>query len=110
MTKIFGLLLMVVGVYFLSQDIIVTTHSSSYWWRWIPADLSILAIMGGVISLTFFQRQLGGFGWILLVIGVVLVFLSGGLILRGMPLWDFIVAFAAIGGGYSLMTTGRINI
>ncbi|GAC1482309.1 MAG: hypothetical protein NVS2B14_21330 [Chamaesiphon sp.] len=72
--------------------------------------MAILATMGGIISIIFFGKELGSLGWILLGIGVVLVFLSGGLILRGTPMWDFIIAFAAMAGGYQLMTQGRIKV
>lgn len=109
MNKLLGLLLLIIGIYFLSQDIMITTHSSPYWWRWIPADASILMIMAGCISLVFFRRQVGNLGWIFLIFGVILVFLSGGLVLKPTSLWNFIVAFAAMVGGYQLMTQGRIR-
>lgn len=109
MSRLLGFLLLIVGIYYLSQDIVITTHSSPYWWRWIPADASILSIMAGVISVVFFRRQTGNFGWILLIVGVVLVFLSSGLILKPTNLWNFIVAFAAMAGGCQLITQGRLR-
>ncbi len=111
MTKLLGVALLLIGLWFLTQDIIITTtQSSPYWYRWLPADISILMIMAGVISILFFGPQLGSLGWILLGIGAVLVFLSGGLLLQGTSMWDFIIAFAAIAGGYQLMTQGRIKM
>ncbi|MBD0363924.1 MAG: hypothetical protein ICV55_14320, partial [Coleofasciculus sp. C3-bin4] len=49
MARLLGILLLVVGIYFLGQNIIFTTHYSPYFWRDIPAAGSVLAIMGGVI-------------------------------------------------------------
>jgi len=110
MAKFIGFIIFMVGLYFLSQDIIVTTRSCYYWYRCIPANLSILAIMGGVLSLLFLRGTAGNLGWILLGMGAVLVFLSGGVILRGTPLWNFIVAFGAMAIGYQLITVGRVRL
>ena len=47
--------------------------------------------------------------WILLGVGAVLVFLSGGIILRATSLWEFFIAFVALAGGFQLMTSGSIR-
>lgn len=107
--KLIGLCLLIAGIYLLGQNIILATHYSPYLWRDIPAAASVLAIMGGVISLLFFQGTVGNFGWILLIVGVVLVFLSGGVILRPTSLWQFFLAFAALAGGFQLVTQGRVR-
>ena len=65
--------------------------------------------MGGVLALVFFPRESGNFGWILLGIGTVLVFLSGGVILRPTSLWDFFVSLTAFVAGYKLLNEGRMN-
>lgn len=109
MAKLLGILLLVVGIYFLGQNIIFTTRYSPYFWRDIPAAASALAIMGGIISLLFFQRTFGSLGWILLIFGVVSVFLSGGVVLKPTSLWTFFVAFAALAGGLQLITQGRLR-
>ncbi|MBD1891961.1 hypothetical protein [Coleofasciculus sp. FACHB-SPT9] len=70
---------------------------------------SVLAIMGGVICLMFFRRETGNFGAFLLGLGIVLVFMSGGVILRQTSLWNFFVGFAALAGGYKLLNEGRIT-
>jgi hypothetical protein len=51
--------------------------------------------MGGVISLLFFPRETGNLGWILLGVGAGLVFLSGGIILKGTSMREFFIAFVA---------------
>ncbi len=109
MSRLLGIALLILGIYFLGQNIIFATHYSPYFWREIPAGGSVLAIMSGIISLLFFPRQTGNFGWILLGIGAVLVFLSGGVILKPTSLWSFFVAFAALAGGFQLMTQGRLR-
>lgn len=65
--------------------------------------------MSGVFALIFFRRETGNFGWILLGIGIVLVFLSGGVILKPTSLWNFLVAFTTLAAGYKLLNEGRIN-
>jgi len=109
MTKLLGIGLLLVGLYLLGQNIIFVTHSYPYGWYGIPASGSVLAIMGGVLSLLFFRSQTGNLGWILLGVGAVLVFLSGGIVLKPTSLWEFFIAFVALAGGFQLMTSGRIR-
>lgn len=109
MSQLFGILLLLAGLYFLGQNIIFSTHYSPYFWRNLPAMGSVLAIMGGVTSLLFFRRQTGSLGWILLIVGVVLVFLSGGVMLKPTSLWNFMIAFAALVSGFKLLTEGRLR-
>ncbi|MBW4693537.1 MAG: hypothetical protein KME27_17475 [Lyngbya sp. HA4199-MV5] len=109
MSQLFGILLMLAGMYFLGQNIMFSTFYSPYFWRNLPAVGSVLAIMGGVTSLLFFRRQTGSFGWILLIFGIVLVFLSGGVMLKPTNLWNFMIAFAALISGFKLLTEGRLR-
>ncbi|MCA1994870.1 MAG: hypothetical protein LDL41_22905 [Coleofasciculus sp. S288] len=109
MSKLIGLGLLIAGIYFLGQNIIFTTQYSPYFWRDVPAATSVLAIMGGVISIIFFREAVGNFGWILLIFGIVLVFLSGGVVLRPTSLWTFFLAFVALIGGFQLLVQGRVR-
>ncbi|MBW4582932.1 MAG: hypothetical protein KME42_25475 [Tildeniella nuda ZEHNDER 1965/U140] len=109
MSQLFGLLLLLAGIYFLGQNIIFSTYYSPYFWRNLPAVGSVLAIMGGVTSLLFFRRQTGSFGWALLILGIVFVFLSGGVVLKPTSLWSFMIAFAALISGFKLLTEGRLR-
>lgn len=109
MSRLLGIALVLLGLYFLGQNIIFATQYSPYFWRDIPASASVLAIMGGIISLLFFPRQTGNLGWILLGAGAILVFLSGGVILKPTSLWNFVIAFSALAGGFQLITQGRIR-
>ncbi len=109
MSQLFGIGLLLAGMYFLGQNIMFSTYYSPYFWRNLPAIGSVLAIMGGVISLLLFRRQTGNFGWILLIFGIVLVFLSGGVMLKPTSLWNFLIAFAALVSGFRLLTEGRLR-
>ena len=109
MQKLLGILFLIAGIYFLGQNVVFSTYYSPFFWRNLPALGSIIAIMGGVVSLIFFPRQTGNFGWILLVAGIVLVFLSGGVFLKPTTLWNFLVAFSAIVIGYKLMRVNRFR-
>ncbi|MBD1928364.1 hypothetical protein H6F74_19235 [Trichocoleus sp. FACHB-90] len=107
--RLIGFIVLLIGVYFLGKNIIFATHIYPYYWRNLPAMGSVLAIMSGAICLIFFRRQTGNFGAILLGIGIVLVFLSGGVILRPTSLWNFFIGFVALAGGYKLLNEGRIR-
>ena len=107
MSRLLGIALLILGIYFLGQNIIFATRYSPYFWRDVPAGASVLAIMSGVISLLFFSRQTGNLGWVLLGIGVVLVFLSGGVILKPTSLWSFFIAFADESGWVSTNNAGK---
>jgi hypothetical protein len=107
--KLIGVCLLFTGLYFFGQNIIFASRYYSYFYRSIPATASVVAIMAGVLTLTFFRRETGNLGWIFLAIGIVLVFLSGGVILRPISLWNFLVAFTACAAGYKLLSQGRID-
>jgi hypothetical protein len=109
MTTILGLALIIVSIYFLGQNIVFTTQYYYDWWHKISATGSVLSILAGVGALTFWRQQLGQFGWILVAIGIVLVFLSGGVILRPTSLWTFFVAMLSFASGYQLLTKGRMR-
>ena len=109
MATIFGLVLIIASIYFLGQNIIFTTYYSPYWWRQLPAVGAVLAILLGIGSLTFWQQEIGNFGWIFIAIGIILVFLSGGVILQGTSLWTFFVSLLLFASGYQLLTRGRIR-
>lgn len=107
LSKIIGLVLLVAGIYFLSRNIFFSTHSR-YFWRSLPAAGSVLCLISGVISLVYFRRQSAPLGWVLLGVGIVLVFLSGGVVLHATSLWNFLVAFASMTMGFKLLTESRI--
>jgi hypothetical protein len=108
-SQIIGLALLVVGVYFLGQNILFTTAISRYWWSDVSATGSILALTAGIASLVFFPRQVGSFGWVLVGLGIILVFISGKVVLLPTSLWYFFLSFTALALGLRLLTTGRIN-
>jgi hypothetical protein len=110
MSTILGLALITIGIYFLGQNIIFTTHSYYYsWWQKTSATASVLALVAGISSLTFWRRELGNFGWFFIAIGIILVFMNGAVILRPTSLWTFCVAMLAFASGYRLLTSGRIR-
>ncbi len=109
MAKICGLALIVVSIYFLGQDIEFTTHYYYNWWQKVPAAGSVISLMLGIASLTLWRQAMGNFGWIFIAIGIILVFLSAGVILQPTSLWKFFVAMLAFASGYQLLTSGRIR-
>lgn len=98
-----GIALVLVGVYFLGQNIIFTTQTTGYWWRPISAAGTVFALMAGIISLTWFGRSGQTTGWIFIGVGIVLAIASGGIEIRPTSLWQFFVAMLAFTGGFRLM-------
>jgi hypothetical protein len=109
MSTIFGLALIIASIYFLGQNIVFTTHYYYNWWGKLPAAGSVIALLLGISSLTFWRREMGNFGWSFIAIGIILVFLSGGVVLQPTSMWTFCVAMAAFASGYQLLTRGKIR-
>jgi hypothetical protein len=109
MSTILGLALIITSIYFLGQNIIFTSHYYSSWWQETPAAASVLALLAGICSLTCWRQTMGNWGWILIAIGIVLVFVSGGVVLQPTSLWTFFVSMLGFTSGYQLLTKGRIR-
>ncbi|TVP60302.1 MAG: hypothetical protein EA343_17770 [Nodularia sp. (in: Bacteria)] len=107
--KLIGISLLFVGIYFFAQNIIFVTNYHRFYYRRIPSTISVVAIMSGIFSLLFFRRETGNLGWFFLAIGLVLVFLSGGVIFRSTSLWNLLVALGALTSGYQLLNTGKLR-
>ena len=107
--KLIGLALILTGIYFLGQNIVFTTQTAPYWWRDIPATGSVVAILGGIMVLMFGGSGIRQTGWILVGAGIVMVFLSGGVVLQPTSLWTFFLSFIALVGGWKLVSSGRID-
>lgn len=107
--KLAGIALLMIGIYFLGKNIIFTTRTSPYWWRDISAAGSVLSVTGGSIALMFFGRDLQPIGWFLVMLGIVLAFASGGLIIQPTSLWTFFVAMLSLVAGFQLIRTGRLR-
>lgn len=107
--KLIGTALVLTGIYFLGQNILFTTQVSPYWWRDLSAAGSVLAIAAGVVVLVAGNHAIKEIGWVLVGAGIMLVFVSGGVVLRPTSLWTFFLAFAALTAGFQLIRTGRIT-
>jgi hypothetical protein len=104
--RFIGLAALIYGIYFLGKDIVFTSHTYP-WWKGIAAEGSIVALMGGILALVFFPKGTKEIGWISIAVGIVLVFISSRAILNPTSLWQFLVSFGMIAGGYKLMVTGQ---
>ncbi|MEL6937178.1 MAG: hypothetical protein AAFN93_20130 [Bacteroidota bacterium] len=106
--QLFGLVLMLLGIYFLGKNIFFTTNVSPYFWRGVAADASIFLLCAGICLLVFmplgFMKQLG---WIFVASGIFCIFISSRAILNPTSLWQFFVATASMAFGYRLFANGR---
>lgn len=103
-TKLIGLALVLGGIGFLSSSVVIGTFTILY----IPALGSIVLVIAGVLTLTY-GCDYRNLGWILITVGVVMAFASGGIVLHSMTLLSFLLAFGAISSGYQLFTAGRVS-
>lgn len=109
-TKLIGLALLLLGVYFLGQNIYFTTNPYPYWWRGISADASILLLTSGTLLFFVLPRREKMLSGVVIAMGIVLIFASSRAILNPTSLWQFVLSLASFVGGYQLITTGRLNI
>ncbi|NJN87936.1 MAG: hypothetical protein HC881_18615 [Leptolyngbyaceae cyanobacterium SL_7_1] len=107
--KLVGLVLVLAGIYFLGKNILFTTQVSPYWWRDISAAGSVLAVAAGATILVAGSNAIKEMGWLLVGVGILLIFVSGGVVLKPTSLWTFFVAIAALVAGFQLIRTGRIR-
>lgn len=105
--KLIGLMLILLGIYFLGKNIFFTTNPYPYWWRGITADASILALVSGVVLLFALPKDIRDLGWLPIIIGIILVFASSRAILRPTSLWQFLLSIFATVSGYRMLVTGR---
>ncbi|MCC0179677.1 hypothetical protein I4641_22260 [Waterburya agarophytonicola K14] len=108
--RLIGLALLLVGIYFLGQNIYFSTNLYPYWWRGVAADASILSLTVGVLLFFILPRSNKDLSIFAIALGILLVFASSRAILNPTSLWQFVVSLASFVGGYQLFTTGRLNI
>jgi hypothetical protein len=102
-SKLLGLGLIIIGIYWLSQGILFTTRTAYYWWQTIPATGSVILFLAGLWMLFNGGRRNSNRAWILIGGAIALIFMSGGIVIRPTSLWDFLIGFSALFGGYKLL-------
>ena len=107
--KLIGLLFFLGGIYFLGQNIVFTTRYSPYWTRDISGVVSVLSTVGGAVALIYGAKDIRLFGWFLVGFGILMAFLSGGIIVRPTSLWTLFLCFASFSLGFQLMKSGRFR-
>jgi hypothetical protein len=110
LSRLLGLGLLLLGIYFLGKNIYFTNSIYPYWWRGVAADASILFLTMGILMFFLLPRDNKELAWIAIAIGIIAVFLSSRAILQPTSLWQFVISLASFTGGYQLFTTGRINL
>lgn len=108
--KILGLALIVLGIYFIGQNVIFSTRYAYGRWRDISAAFSVVSLCAGVLTLVYGKSASKSTGWVLIALGIISVFFSGGVFLRPTSLWQFLVALMSMASGFQLLTTGRISL
>jgi hypothetical protein len=100
--KLLGFALIVMGIYWLGKDIILTTQAA-YGWQTIPAAGSVVLLLAGLWTLFNASGSGQKLAWILIGGGIALIFMSGGVMIRPTTLWNFMLGFCALFGGFKLV-------
>ncbi|WP_036486763.1 hypothetical protein [Myxosarcina sp. GI1] len=108
--RLTGLALLLLGIYYLGQNIYFSTNPYPYWWRGIAADASILFLTTGILMFFALPSRDKVLSGIAIAIGILLIFASSRAILNPTSLWQFVLSLASFIGGYQLFTTGRMSI
>ncbi len=106
--KLVGFGLLMFSIYLLGHNIFFTTNVYPYWWRGIAADVSVLCVALGVLSLVFLPDEFKEIGWVSTAVGILLVFASSRALLNPTSLWEFFLSFTVMAVGYKMFSTGRI--
>ncbi|PHV62737.1 hypothetical protein [Cyanobacterium aponinum] len=107
--QLIGIALMLLGVYLLGKNIFFTTNTSPYFWRGIAADISVVALTLGVISIFMFPKTMKITGFVLIGFGVVFVVYSSRAVLSPTSLWQFLLSISSMVGGFKLLTDKRFG-
>jgi hypothetical protein len=110
LARLIGLGLLLLGIYFLGQNIYFASNIYPYWWRGVAADTSILFLTVGVLMFFILPRGNKSLAGVAIALGIIAVFISSKAILQPTSLWQFVLSLASFVGGYQLCTTGRIDI
>lgn len=108
--RLLGLALLIIGIYFLGQNIVFTSNIYPYWWSGVAADASILLLTTGILMFFILPRSYKDLAFIAIAIGIIAIFFSSRAILEPTSLWQFVVSLGSFIGGYQLFTTGRLNL
>ncbi len=105
-----GLLSMLLGIYVLWQNLLATTNPEPYWWQGFAADFSILLLTLGLVKLILLPtNRLGYLGWVLVLVGLLLAWVSHFAILSTTTLVEFGTAVVALLVGYRLFAISRFR-
>lgn len=106
--RLLGLILFALGIVLVGKDIMFTT-ATLYGWQRIPAAGSVIALLSGLWIVMTVERRNRFIGWTLIGLGVAMVFLSSGIIMRPVNLVTFLAAFSLLFAGYKLMSQRRFR-
>lgn len=100
--KLLGFGLLLLGIYWLGQNILFTNRYY-YWWQSISAAGSVVLLIAGLWVLFEAQGRDRNFAWMLIGGAIALIFMSGGVLIQPTSLWNFLLGFAAMFGGAKLI-------
>lgn len=108
--QLVGIGLLLVGIYFLGQNIFVTTEVSPYIWQGLLADLSVLFLSLGLLMLVLIPfSSLRQTGLIFLLVGGICALGSDRSVFNWASLSQLVISVFAIASGYLMVATGKLH-
>lgn len=102
---------MFLGVYLLGENIIFSTSYLRGWWKDGSATFAVIAMAAGVLTALYAtERQVKRAGLVMIGLGIIAVFATGGIFLRPTSLFQFLAGICALASGYQLFTTGKVSL
>ncbi|NJN29275.1 MAG: hypothetical protein HC824_01480 [Synechococcales cyanobacterium RM1_1_8] len=72
---------------------------------------AVVSMAAGVLTVLYgTERQVKQAGLVMIVLGIIAVFLTGGVFLRPTSLVQFLAGICALASGYQLLTTGKVSL
>ncbi len=102
-----GLLLVLLGLYFLGKNIVFTTRYLPFFWQDISAAGVVLCIAGGVAALILLDEGFRKAGWVFIFFGIILVFVNARVFIKPTSLWSFFCGITSMFAGFKIMHGSR---
>lgn len=108
--QLLGLFFMLLGLYWLGQNLLLSTRFSPYWWRGLWAGLSVLLLTIGLLKLLLLPiKRIGYLGWFPLIGGLLCLWFSDRAIFMPPMLTPFALSLVAFILGYRLFAIGKLG-
>jgi NO-binding membrane sensor protein with MHYT domain len=108
--NILGLMLLALACYFVTQNIVWTYQITPQWWGPVVSNVAVFTIATGLALLCTLGPKTRLLGWLVLGIGIGLMFFTGLLAFQLKNWGDVVSAVISLGGGSWLLRLGKFSL